>query len=76
MNVDAVKLPAGCIDYLLVHELCHLRVPHHGAGVLAVPRVLHAGLGTVAEAAGRGRGLIERIRLWWRSRPCGGGSVR
>lgn len=30
MNVDAVKLPAGCIDYLLVHELCHLRVPHHG----------------------------------------------
>jgi predicted metal-dependent hydrolase len=30
MNVDAVKLPAGCIDYLIVHELCHLRVPHHG----------------------------------------------
>jgi predicted metal-dependent hydrolase len=30
MNVDAVKLPAGCIDYLLLHELCHLRVPHHG----------------------------------------------
>lgn len=31
MNVDAVKLPVGCIDYLMVHELCHLRVPHHGA---------------------------------------------
>lgn len=30
MNVNAVKLPVGCIDYLLVHELCHLRVPHHG----------------------------------------------
>lgn len=30
MNVDAVKLPVTCIDYLLVHELCHLRVPHHG----------------------------------------------
>lgn len=30
MNVDAIKLPVGCIDYLLVHELCHLRVPHHG----------------------------------------------
>jgi predicted metal-dependent hydrolase len=30
LNVDAVKLPVGCIDYLLVHELCHLRVPHHG----------------------------------------------
>ena len=30
INVDAIKLPAGCIDYLLVHELCHLREPHHG----------------------------------------------
>lgn len=30
MNVDAVKLPVGCIDYLLLHELCHLRLPHHG----------------------------------------------
>lgn len=30
MNLDAVKLPVGCIDYLLVHELCHLRIPHHG----------------------------------------------
>jgi predicted metal-dependent hydrolase len=29
MNVDAVKLPVGCIDYLLVHELCHLRHPRH-----------------------------------------------
>lgn len=29
MNVDAVKLPIGCIDYLLVHELCHLKHPHH-----------------------------------------------
>lgn len=32
MNVEAVRLPVGCIDYLLMHELCHLRVPHHGAG--------------------------------------------
>ena len=30
MNVDAVKLPAGCLDYLLLHELCHLRQPNHG----------------------------------------------
>jgi predicted metal-dependent hydrolase len=32
MNVDAVKLPAGCIDYLLVHELCHLKYPRHDRG--------------------------------------------
>ncbi len=31
LNVEAVKLPVTCIDYLLIHELCHLRVPHHGA---------------------------------------------
>ena len=30
MNVEAVRLPIGCIDYVLLHELCHLRVPHHG----------------------------------------------
>jgi predicted metal-dependent hydrolase len=30
LNVDAVKLPVGCIDYLLMHELCHRLVPHHG----------------------------------------------
>jgi hypothetical protein len=32
MNVDAVKLPTGCIDYLLVHELCHLKHPNHDRG--------------------------------------------
>jgi len=30
INVEAVKLPLGCVDYLLMHELCHTRVPHHG----------------------------------------------
>lgn len=30
LNIEAVKLPVGCVDYLLMHELCHLRVPDHG----------------------------------------------
>lgn len=30
LNIEAVKLPIGCVDYLLMHELCHLRVPDHG----------------------------------------------
>ncbi|MHB1191944.1 MAG: M48 family metallopeptidase [Longimicrobiales bacterium] len=30
MNVDGVRLSVALIDYLLVHELCHLREPHHG----------------------------------------------
>ena len=32
VNVDAVKLPPGCLDYVLMHELCHLRFPDHGRG--------------------------------------------
>ena len=30
MNVETVKLPIPCIDYVLVHELCHLKHLHHG----------------------------------------------
>ena len=30
MNVEAVRLPLPCIDYVLLHELCHLREPNHG----------------------------------------------
>lgn len=29
-NLDLVKLPLGCIDYVVMHELVHLKVPHHG----------------------------------------------
>lgn len=30
LNTDVVKLPIGCVDYVLMHELCHQQVPHHG----------------------------------------------
>lgn len=29
MNTHAVKLPLKLIDYILMHELCHIRVPDH-----------------------------------------------
>jgi len=29
-NTDLVKLPLGCVDYIVVHELAHLKIPHHG----------------------------------------------
>lgn len=29
-NVDLVKAPLGCIEYVVVHELVHLTCPNHG----------------------------------------------
>jgi predicted metal-dependent hydrolase len=29
MNTHAVKLPLSLVDYILMHELCHLKVPNH-----------------------------------------------
>lgn len=29
LNVDLVRTPTTCIDYVLVHECCHLLVPDH-----------------------------------------------
>lgn len=28
-NMDVVKLPPGCLDYVIAHELVHLRIPNH-----------------------------------------------
>jgi predicted metal-dependent hydrolase len=29
-NIDLVKLPLGCIEYVVAHELVHLVIPNHG----------------------------------------------
>jgi predicted metal-dependent hydrolase len=31
LNVDLVKMPLGCIDYVIAHELAHLKFRNHGA---------------------------------------------
>lgn len=30
INADLIKAPVHCIDYVLIHELCHLKYPNHG----------------------------------------------
>jgi predicted metal-dependent hydrolase len=30
LNTNLAKKPAGCLNYVILHELCHLYVPSHG----------------------------------------------
>lgn len=30
LNLNLVKTPAACLDYVIIHELCHIKVRHHG----------------------------------------------
>ena len=29
LNVDVVKLPSACLEYVIAHELVHVRIPNH-----------------------------------------------
>jgi predicted metal-dependent hydrolase len=31
LNSQLIELPSSAIDYVIAHELCHLRVAKHGA---------------------------------------------
>ena len=35
LNVDLVRAPRDCIDYVILHELCHLEHSDHGSGFRA-----------------------------------------
>jgi predicted metal-dependent hydrolase len=30
LNPELIHMPSRCIDYVVAHEICHLRHPHHG----------------------------------------------
>ena len=30
LNLNLVKAPPTCLDYVIIHELCHIKVRHHG----------------------------------------------
>ena len=29
LNTELIKAPVECIDYVVIHELCHLKYPDH-----------------------------------------------
>jgi hypothetical protein len=31
LNQNLIKAPQTCLDYVIIHELCHIKVRHHGA---------------------------------------------
>lgn len=30
LNLNLIKAPLPCLDYVIIHELCHIRIPNHG----------------------------------------------
>jgi len=30
LNLQLIKTPQACLDYVIIHELCHIKVRHHG----------------------------------------------
>ena len=31
-NIDLIKLPLACVDYVVTHELVHIKIPNHSPG--------------------------------------------
>ena len=30
LNLNLIKMPPACLDYVIIHELCHIKARHHG----------------------------------------------
>lgn len=41
LNPHLIKAPAGCIDYVIAHEVCHLREHNHGKTFYALQEELY-----------------------------------
>lgn len=54
LNLSLIRMPQDCIDYVVVHELCHLHAFHHG-------KAFYQLLGQVMPAWKEREALIEHI---------------
>ena len=57
-NAEFMKAPLICIDYVITHEICRLKIHEHTPKPLSRPFPLHARLGTQDGQAGRDRAVI------------------
>lgn len=55
-NVDLVKVPLPCVDYVVAHELVHLRIPNHSPAFWRM-------LGRVMPDWKRWRERLERVEI-------------
>jgi hypothetical protein len=56
LNIELIKAPSHCIDYVVVHELCHLKYPNHG-------KEFHSLLDRVMPDWGARKQRLERVKL-------------
>lgn len=54
LNRNLVRAPFSCIDYVIVHELCHLEQPNHGPS-------FHRLLARIMPDAPARKALLERV---------------
>jgi hypothetical protein len=67
LNLELIRASKECIDYVIMHELCHIKEAHHGPRFSAPVRAGYAGLRRAQEATQCGHCPVRmpKDRLRW-----------
>ncbi|WP_369411691.1 M48 metallopeptidase family protein [Longitalea arenae] len=57
LNLSLIQAPVQCIDYVLVHELCHLKHLNHGPKFYSM-------LARYMEDWEKSRGRLQKVKLF------------